>query len=33
LFHYDHHLKHHLSYSRTVQTSWQKDVTVYIFRF
>lgn len=32
LFHYDHHLKHHLLYSRTVQTSWQKNVTVYIFR-
>lgn len=31
LFHYDHHLKHHLLYSRTVQTSWQKDVSVYVF--
>lgn len=31
LFHYDHHLKHHLMYSRTVQTSWQKDVSVYVF--
>lgn len=31
LFVYDHHLKHQLMYSRTVQTSWQKDVTVYVF--
>ena len=31
LFEYDHHLKHYLLSSHLVQTSWKKDVTVYLF--
>jgi hypothetical protein len=32
LFEYDHHLKHYLLSSYLVQTSWKKNVAVYLFR-